>query len=106
MNKSCKLSCAAQLRVWYTAEKISFRLRFQCGEHLFLGRSQADFFSERMALCACAETKRNLACICLVLSFIFFFVCERNVRNTGLQEADGDRLQYLYSYGIYSHGPM
>ena len=46
-------------------EKISFRLQFQCGEHLFWGGRKL-IFSEQMALFVCAETKRNPDLICFV----------------------------------------
>ena len=48
---SGKMSCATQLQVWYAMEKISLRLQFQCGEHLFLGgRKLFVFLIKRLCL--------------------------------------------------------
>ena len=72
-KRSCKLSCATQLRVWYAVEKkISLRLQFQRGANIWGGRKPIFFDLDEMApfcLRWNKGTKRNLACTCFFLFF-------------------------------------
>jgi len=76
MNKnkrSCKLSCATQLQVWYAVEKISFRLQFQCGEHLFWGGRKLIFVNKWLCLFALKQSATSL-------SFVLFICFPIKVR--------------------------
>ena len=69
MNKdkrSCKLSCATQLQVWYAVDRISLGLQFHCGEHLFWGGRKLIFLNKWLCLFELKQSATSLAFVLFI----------------------------------------